>query len=63
MSASADQSEGLMPLRPDRTAAASHSITQYINIDQGAETTGINPVGDNGGEAGPWRGAGSASNP
>lgn len=41
-----------MPFRPDRTAAASHSITRYINIDQEAETTGINPVGDNGGEAG-----------
>lgn len=56
MSASADQSAGLMPLRSDRIAAASHSITRYINIDKGAETTGINPVGDNGGEAGPWRG-------
>lgn len=62
MSSPADQSGGLMPLCPDFTAA-SHPITWYINIDRGAETVGINPVGDNGGEAaGPWRGTGNTSN-
>lgn len=51
-----------MPLRPNFTAA-SHSITWYINIDRGDETVGINPVGDNGGQAaGPWRGTGNTSN-